>query len=535
MASTVAQLSALLLASLAVLLQTCLYHGDWDEFWLWALVCSTTSSAVAAALCIALGPLDAKGGERVRGRMGVLSLAFAVWWSAGVGILTFVDPFRAASNAYFGAWAALFISWLMSVQHLDRLKQHLGDVLGETMVPFVTLSLASLAVFVQALVKYDGHYQGASLWILLCSLFSVLICAACIVRPFSEICRPHVKAIALFLLVWWAAGAFSATFYGPYYDVAWAANGYFGCWIAFGAAIMFARLAADINLTKIDGVHRSSSLAGGAPIEMLLLFFASLVVLLAAGLGCRGKKDCGVDGVWAMVCSGVSLALSFAVIFCKGTGMATDKVDARLPLLALFLMLWWILGTTTMTFEGPFQVLGNGYFGAWAALAAAVSLGLTSLGLLDKAEKLAISRGTELAVLSVASVLLLLQALFDGLWQENIDVTREWVWALVCGGLSLLITAVEIGAADRLTAEKQRVIAVWLFCLWFAGVVVLTFYRPYTFVGNAFFACWAAFAASASLVCKNFPALAGRGPFTGQTVTVPAPAVIGAPAQSMFA
>lgn len=165
----------------------------------------------------------------------------------------------------------------------------------------------------------------------------------------------------------------------------------------------------------------------------------------------------------------------------------------------------------------------------WVALLAAVFLGLNTFGMLGRCKEIAESQGAEMAVLAVASVVLLLQAVFDGLWERVVALSWEWFLAVICGGLSLLTTLGAWTGAAASTEQTWRLLSAALMFLWLCAVVVLTFDRPYTFVGNAFFACWAGFGASAALMCKHFPELKGRNlTDSGGHVVSPTPAAIGA-------
>merc|ERR1711907_505126 len=73
----------------------------------------------------------------------------------------------------------------------------------------------------------------------------------------------------------------------------------------------------------------------------------------------------------AQACAGVSL------FFCllwhiPYVGKMVAPADGPI---SVFLAAMWLVGTWTMTFEGPFKTASNGFFGAWVAGITAVSLG----------------------------------------------------------------------------------------------------------------------------------------------------------------
>ena len=65
-----------------------------------------------------------------------------------------------------------------------------------------------------------------------------------------------------------------------------------------------------------------------------------------------------------------ALALSCVTFFILGVVMLMDKKDKRMPANLYFatlaiLSMCWIIMACLVTFRGPFDVTGNGYFGSW--------------------------------------------------------------------------------------------------------------------------------------------------------------------------
>jgi hypothetical protein len=104
--------------------------------------------------------------------------------------------------------------------------------------------------------------------------------------------------------------------------------------------------------------------------QAFLLLASSLIVLIASAKVCDTLNTCtGIKG-WAVACSTISLLL--ALVYLALSMVKQSMSETVAPFLSLFLAIWWFPGAFVMTFDGPFQDTGNGYFGAWASLVFAV-------------------------------------------------------------------------------------------------------------------------------------------------------------------
>ncbi|KAG1662638.1 hypothetical protein FOA52_009623 [Chlamydomonas sp. UWO 241] len=91
---------------------------------------------------------------------------------------------------------------------------------------------------------------------------------------------------------------------------------------------------------------------------------SSLIVIIASSIECTDTKDCtGVKG-WAVGASSVSLGFCF--FYLIAAFFMESACETIAPYLATFLLVWWFPGAFILTFNGPFKMVGNGYFGSWA-------------------------------------------------------------------------------------------------------------------------------------------------------------------------
>jgi len=284
------------------------------------------------------------------------------------------------------------------------------------------------------------------------------------------------------------------------------ANGYFSCWAAVGTSALLVDstwgLSVSDTASPQSTLSRASEVTGGAPPEILVLFAASLVTLTAAAIDCT-EVGCGGLVRWAVVCSGGSLAACFAMLIytLRGGWITGGTLISRI---AVVLLVWWVLGTGCMTFASPFLRLGNGYFASWAALVAAYLFAVKSTEALRSRVADMGSGGKEVGAIFLASVVLFAQAVWDCVG-KGCDGGRAW--ALTCSIASVVSTALVVFSPKM--QDHFRWIVLGLLLWWCAGVVVMTFHRPYVRTGNGYFACWVACGASGRLLLQQFPQLSG--------------------------
>lgn len=468
---------------LIVLLQTITQEDEagWDFYWVWALMISLISSLVCGSLVYM--QITGKGDDRL---LKLLSLSMVVLWLAGVGPLTVVRPFVSAGNGYFGTWSAFLASGLSASHGKLLFNASLDGVGGSYMAGLLLASMAVLIQTARNCTMLNEWCDGNAAWVLICSAVSSALCGTLLVPQVATMAEPHFRFIALFLLVWWAPGTLVATF--QTYELVYA-NGYFGSWAAFLASAMLLQKSwfPEIDVSLLEG--------GAVPREILALGLASLITLIAASMHC-GDLVCNGLEMWAIVCSSVSFGICFLGGLLHTVHQKTPS-DTEIRTLALFLLIWWTLGTGCFCFRKPFHGLGNGYFSSWAALIATCLFATKHVDKLKDAYDQFGSNSKEMMFLLFASVVLLCQSFWDCV-DGNLKCQGEWIWAVICSLVSFATCLIV-----RYAFEKVEQYIKWLragiFLWWSVGVLVLTFHRPYVNTGNAYFSCWCAWCASIRL------------------------------------
>lgn len=143
------------------------------------------------------------------------------------------------------------------------------------------------------------------------------------------------------------------------------------------------RVSVEKRYNELKAVLKSGSVH--APLG--LQFIAAIVLLIAMTtygpctapellrslLGCPNYEYGIAVAVIAMVFSSIALGLTFKREWYDKKLFTVPEIGS-IPsagavsvgyLISIFLFVWWIIGTSVLTFQGPFIVTGNGFFAAW--------------------------------------------------------------------------------------------------------------------------------------------------------------------------
>ena len=151
----------------------------------------------------------------------------------------------------------------------------------------------------------------------------------------------------LFLVVWGFIGACALTFGGPFEITG---NGYFGAW----GIVIFSTLGLGVSADDVKG-------AVGGMGAMFGFLVSSLIVIIA--IASEGFDHYKGELIYAIIVACITvLVLGGLIMMQHGNGGEPHML--ALLIHTLFAILWIILACL-VTFRGPFQITGNGYFGAW--------------------------------------------------------------------------------------------------------------------------------------------------------------------------
>lgn len=169
---------------------------------------------------------------------------------------------------------------------------------------------------------------------------------------------------AYFLFLWCFIGACIFTFAGPIvFRVT--SNGYFAAW---GMAI-FSIMAVGVTSSQMtQSVSDMGSLLG--------LLASSVIVIIATidpvqGGGYRNES------IYALTLACVTVLVAGGFWF-KDRQSEGGKDMVKFFVLGFF-ALCWIVEACLVTFRGPFQATGNGYFGSWAGAVTSVFASMAAL------------------------------------------------------------------------------------------------------------------------------------------------------------
>lgn len=202
-------------------------------------------------------------------------------------------------------------------------------------------------------------------------------------------------------------------------------------------------------------------------------------------------------GDWQKGSSLYAYAISVAVISLAAclaiqTGEFTkpgllEKVEKPV---SLFLFVWWAIGTGVITFKGPFDRVGNGYFSAWFGLLFtthwALHIDTSQFTDLEKGRKILFVLMVCAAVTMFACIPYLVNSWYVG----------QSAWGVTAGIITLVACGVLFKAYDDMHAQVTKITAILMFVIWATVAGVCTFDGPFLQAGNGYFGTWGAFFAS---------------------------------------
>lgn len=218
--------------------------------------------------------------------------------------------------------------------------------------------LCSIIVMIASANACSESCNNTTGYVVAASVISILVSLAFVFLEKKQNLQPKVRLyLVAALWLWWTLLACISTFPpGPF---TLPGNGYFFSWI--GMIITTIMLMNEVGKVR-QALDRFSNLGH----KYALLIVGSLVVFFG-GLACT--TSCGSLNSYAIAVGIISFVFTVVRIFLEQK--ITEKMDFYWK---LFIVIWWTVGFFILTFAGPFQDVGNGYFGTVLCVTASVLL-----------------------------------------------------------------------------------------------------------------------------------------------------------------
>lgn len=257
-----------------------------------------------------------------------------------------------------------------------RRKFRVGDYeisISNSKAPYAGLIASGLLLIASLLFKDDVFKTKMATYGYILSSVAILGGIILLILPTSttamESRHSCIMYFQYFLFVWCFIGACIMTFKpGPFIQTG---NGYFASW---GMVVFIAAAAnppGDSTLTHriLDNINSAMDLGAAS-----VLFIVALAVEFHDGL-----VDYKGEAIYAICVAVVSvfLVLLLAVLkYISKLNVATTTTGEAL--LWSLVALAWIVAAILVTFRGPFDVMGNGYFSSWIGASLAFHTATTS-------------------------------------------------------------------------------------------------------------------------------------------------------------
>jgi hypothetical protein len=520
-------LGIVLCASVTVLAHSILSFdrfGPYPGYWIWALVCSTSSCFLCCFYWLCLSPCtQASVIERSSKFVHLMFLSLTLLWLGGTSVMTFQLPFPSEGNGFFANWVALLVSVFATIEFMPTVKNYFEQMVrgGATLIPLLFLASGTVLIQSAVMCSNSGNFPSTDClkergWIQACPCISFAVCLLLFIPPVGKAVASRFKFLAVFLFAVWAAGAFVSTFVGPYL-LPINGDGYFASWAAYIACLLL--VDGSLSWNTVQKLETASQLAG-THAELLALFSASIVVIVAASVNCYSNNDCSRYNGWAGAAGVVSCAVCIVVLLLRFCHVAVERLDFFMRFFSAFLFAWWIGGFGCFTYHAPFSRTGNGFYGSWICLLSSALLFKRYVTpFRNFFERTGAHNAIDISMLWTAAILLVVQLSVDQQAYLTVPYGSDWIWGIVvCVSTALLLVVIQ---AEMFIDEAVAVFALMLLAGWAAAAGVLTFKYPYVMPGNGYFATWIGFLASARFFRHNFFQLFARLRSKSAAVEVP--------------
>jgi len=221
-------------------------------------------------------------------------------------------------------WAAATTCSQLDNGNYDACKDEYAWAVAVGAISTIVCLICAIVLYAAANLLNDTGHMVVSIFLVLLWLPGVIWCT--FDKPFASACATTAR-----LNVGYGA------YYGSHY--AWAlggsANGYFGTWIAFLAAVKY--MFASVPALEVP----IKTAAGGRGLELFALFLFSIIEMSQASLDCG--NHCSNILAWA-VAVGVISAVICVLLFIP-------QLQPAAKYLLVFLVLLWFAAVGTLTFN----------------------------------------------------------------------------------------------------------------------------------------------------------------------------------------
>lgn len=233
-----------------------------------------------------------------------------------------------------------------------------GVSLDDAQFPQFVVLVASIVLMIALGAHYDWKNTGVSSYdayaISVASIAMILSFFGLLLAKFKQdLYKQKGMPINMLCFLYSFVGACFLTFDKPFSATG---NGYFAAWVLVCGSAMTLGVNANALGSTVKGF--------GA---LMGLLASSLVVVIASIPPILDDRDKN-EAIFAIVLGCVSFVFALLALGMdkKGRGMPGMGYFGVLAILAIC----WVIAACIVTFRGPFEQTGNGYFGSWAAAAA---------------------------------------------------------------------------------------------------------------------------------------------------------------------
>lgn len=231
--------------------------------------------------------------------------------------------------------------------------------INDAQFPLV-LVLATSFVLMLAVVTWQGGMKSYGYAVSVPVVSMILTTIFLALTVFKEnLYTLYGQKMANLLFMWNFTGACFLTFSSPFTTTG---NGYFAAWACVVASAMAMGFTGDAFRSRIEGLGSLLGLAGSSAI---------VVIALIDFVGSKQQGASRTESIYAMIVAVFTIVVVIAIAYYQK--IHSEKkwfVRAKFGTLSFFSLLWLVLACL-VTFSGPFNTTGNGYFASWAGMTCA--------------------------------------------------------------------------------------------------------------------------------------------------------------------